>query len=477
VARVEFDAVVVGAGPNGLAAAVRLAQEGLSVRVYEKAETVGGACRSTEVTLPGFVHDTGSAVHPLAAASPFLRQLPLERYGLEWVYSPAFLAHPLDNSPAVVARGAVEETAEQLDSDGAAYRRLFKYLVRDWSAVEDSLLGPLRMPRHPVAMARFGLTGLTSANRLARSWFAKPPARALFAGNAAHSMLPLEMLPTAAIGLVLLVAGHAKGWPFPKGGAQAIPDAMAGYLRSMGGEIVTGLPIGNIGELPAARAVLLDVTPRQLLALATGYLPPAYAARLRNYRYGMGAFKMDWALDGPIPWRDPRCAQACTVHLGGTLPEIAASERAAWNGDPPQSPFVLLAQPSLFDSSRAPEGKHTVWAYCHVPFGSKEPMEDRIEEQIERFAPGFRSRVLARHVMDPAALEAYNPNLVGGDINGGAQTLSQLFTRPTIETYSIPAKGLFLCSASTPPGGGVHGMCGYHAANAAIRYIRRGGRA
>jgi len=465
----SYDAVVIGSGPNGLAAAIELARAGRSVIVYEAEETIGGGARSAELTLPGFVHDICSAVHPLAAASPFFRTMPLAAHGLKWIHPPAPLAHPFDDGTVAVLERSIEQTSETLGGDAEAYRKLMKPLAASWEQLEPELLGPLRWPRHPLALARFGLRALRSARSLAEHLFKGERARALFAGLAAHSMLPLEQMATAAFGLVLGITGHRVGWPVPRGGSQRIADALASYLQSLGGEIVTGARIESVDELPPSRAVLCDVTPLQLLRLAGQRLPNGYRRQLARYRYGPAAFKMDWALDGPIPWKAADCARAGTVHLGGTLAEIAASERAPSKGEHAEKPFVLVAQPSLFDSTRAPAGKHTAWAYCHVPNGSTFDMTDRIENQIERFAPGFRRSVLARKVTTPAGLERHNANLVGGDINGGAQDIRQLFLRPTLNLYTAPARGLYICSSSTPPGGGVHGMCGYFAARAALR--------
>lgn len=463
------DAIVIGSGPNGLAAAIVLARAGLSVLVLEAEQAIGGGVRSAELTLPGFLHDVFSAVHPLGAGSPFFRTLPLAEHGLEWVHPPAPLAHPFDDGTAVVLHRSVEATAETLGADAAAYRKLMQPLVDDWERLAPELLGPPRPPRHLLAMARFGLRALRSARGLAESRFDGPRARALFAGLAAHSALPLERLPTAAFGLVLGMAGHAVGFPFPRGGAQKISDALASYLRSLGGEIQTGVRVESLDELSPARVILCDVTPRQLLRIAGRRLPEGYRRKLERYRYGVAGYKVDWALDGPIPWKAPECAQAGTLHLGGSLEEIAASESAPWRGEHAEKPYLIVAQASLFDPSRAPQGKHTAWAYCHVPLGSSFDMLERVERQMERFAPGFRERVRARNVMPPAELERRNANLVGGDMSGGAADLRQLFLRPTIRLYSTPAKGLYICSASTPPGGGVHGMCGYFAARAALR--------
>ncbi|HEY4690359.1 MAG TPA: NAD(P)/FAD-dependent oxidoreductase [Anaerolineae bacterium] len=469
-----YDAVIVGAGPNGLAAAITLARAGGSVLVIEAKDTVGGGMRSAELTLPGFVHDICSAVHPLAAGSPFFRTLPLADHGLEWIHPPAALAHPLDDGSAPIVERSIEATAATLGRDAATYRRLMKPLVADWDKLAREFLGPLRFPHHPIAMARFGLLALWPAKTLARFLFRGARARAVFAGMSAHSIMPLEWPATSAFGLMMSIMAHVVGWPIPRGGSQSLADAMASYLRSLGGEIVTGVHIECIEQLPPHRAALFDVTPRQLEHIAGKRLPEGYRRKLRGYRYGPGVFKMDFALDGPIPWQARECARAGTVHIGGTLEEIAAAERAVWCGEYPERPFVLLAQPSLFDATRAPEGKHTIWAYCHVPHGSTVDMSDRIEAQIERFAPGFRNRVLARSIRNAVDMEHYNPNYVGGDINGGVQDLRQLFTRPVarVHPYSVPANGIYICSSSTPPGGGVHGMCGHFAAQAALRNLR-----
>jgi phytoene dehydrogenase-like protein len=466
-----LDAVVVGAGPNGLAAAVVLAQAGRSVLVREGAAAVGGGARTEELTLPGFRHDVCSGFHPLAAGSPLFRHLPLAEHGLEWVHADAALAHPLSDGSAAVVHRSLAETAAGLGPDGDAYRRLVGPLVRDWPLLEEEILGPmLHVPRHPLAAARFGLLALRSAAALARTRFRTERARALFAGCSAHSTLPLERPATAAFGLVLLTFAHTVGWPFPRGGAQAIPDALASYLRSLGGEIETDAPVASLDDLPPARAVLCDVSPPALVRLAGDRLPAGYARALRRHRYGPGAFKLDLALDGPIPWTAPGAARAGCVHVGGTLDEVAASERAPSAGRAPDRPFLLVGQHSRFDPERAPDGKHTVWAYGHVPFGWRGDATDAMEAQIERFAPGFRARILGRNAAGPPELERRNPNLVGGDVNAGLQDLHGILARPVLRPvpYATPVPGLFLCSASTPPGGGVHGLCGLGAARAAL---------
>jgi phytoene dehydrogenase-like protein len=471
--RGAYDAVVVGAGPNGLAAAVQLARAGRSVAVLEAEETVGGGTRSGELTLPGFVHDLGSAIHPLGYASPFFRTLPLEEHGLEWIHPPTPLTHPFDDGSAAVLERSVEATAAALGPDARAYERLMRGVVEDADRLAAYFVGSPRLIHHPLSLASSGLRATRSARGLAESLFAGAKARGLFAGNGAHSFLPLEKPPSALFGLVLGTLGHAFGWPFPKGGSQRIADALVSYLLTLGGEVYTGVRVESVDDVPRTRAVLFDVTPRQLFDIAGEHFTERYQNALKGYRYGPGVFKVDYALSGPIPWKAQECLHAGTVHLGGTLDEISAGESAVWRDEHPERPFVLLAQQSLFDQTRAPEGKHTVWAYCHVPNGSTFDMTERIESQIERFAPGFRERILAKNTMGPADLERANANLVGGDINGGVMDIRQLLARPMPRPnpYSTPAQGLYICSSSTPPGGGVHGMCGYLAARAALRYL------
>jgi len=468
------DAIVIGSGPNGLAAAIAIAQHGRSVLVIEGANTIGGGVRSAALTLPGFTHDVCSSVYPMVRATPFLRTLPLAEHGLEWVHPPNLVAHPFDDGAAVFLKQSVEETAAALGDDGDAYRRLIGPLAANADALMADLVGPFRFPRHPLLAMKFGWAAIKSGRGLAEAYFRTDRGKALWAGLAAHAVLPLERRPGAAIALMLALAGHAHGWPFVKGGSQRLTEALASHFRSLGGEIETGRWIGSIDELPPAKVVLFDTSPRQLAALAGHRLPPRYVKRLGRYRHGPGVFKMDWALSGPIPWRAVECRTAGTVHLGGKLEEVAEVERAPFEGQTVDRPFVLLVQPSLFDSTRAPAGRHAAWGYCHVPNGGTEDWTERIERQVERFAPGFRDLILARHVMNPAAMERYNPNYFGGDISGGISDFGQLFTRPVARwnPYTTPNPALFICSSSTPPGGGVHGMCGYFAAQAALERIR-----
>jgi len=468
------DAIVVGSGPNGLAAAIELARAGLSVTLIEGEAQIGGGVRSAALTLPGFVHDVCSSVYPLGVASPFFTSLPLAEHSLEWIHPPTPLAHPLDDGTAVLLERSFSATAASLGEDGAAWRMLLQPLEEEWPQLAGDILAPLHLPRHPLLLARFARHALQSAQGLAEAQFRGLRASALLAGLAAHSFLPLDRPASAAVGLVLGLLGHAVGWPIPRGGAASLSAALAGHLLALGGRIETATPVRTLDQLPEARAVLLDVTPRQLLTIAAERLGPGYRRQLRNYRYGPGVFKIDWALAGPIPWQAAECARAGTVHLGGTLKEIAAGEQEVWRGRHPERPFVLLAQPSLFDPTRAPAGRHTGWAYCHVPNGSTADMTEAIERQVERFAPGFRELILARHTRTAAGYELYNPNCIGGDINGGVQDLRQIFARPVPGPcpYATGSEGLFLCSSSTPPGGGVHGMCGYHAARAALRSLK-----
>lgn len=466
----EYDAVVVGAGPNGLSAAILLQRAGLSVLVLEAKGTIGGGTRSAELTLPGFVHDICSAIHPLAVGSPFFQSLPLDQFGLEFITPPIQAAHPFDDGTAAVLQQSVAETAQLLGADEQAYKKLIEPLVRDWPTLAVDVLGPLRFPKHPFQMAAFGLDAILSAEQLAGRFKTKE-ARGLLAGMAAHSMLPLSKLATSAFALVLMTAGHQYGWPIPKGGSQTIANALAGYFCSLGGIVETSHPVHSMRDIPPARAVLFDVTPKQLLRIAGDKFSTLYRKQLEGYRYGMGVFKVDWALDGPIPFIAPECQQAGTVHIGGTFAEVAESEQLVASGKKADRPFVLLAQQSLFDATRAPAGQQTAWAYCHVPNGSTKDCTELIEKQVERFAPGFRDRILARHTMNTVQMEGYNANYIGGDINGGAADIGQLFTRPVISLspYKTSAAGLYICSSSSPPGGGVHGMCGYHAARVALR--------
>lgn len=468
----DYDAVVVGSGPNGLSAAITLQRAGLSVLLLEAKGTIGGGMRTEELTLPGFKHDVCSAIHPMAVASPFFQTLPLKDFGLEWISPPLAAAHPFDDGTAAVLAKSVDDTGQLLGADAKAYIHLLVPVIQSWPAIADDALSPLRIPKHPLLMAQFGTTALQSAMSVAKRFKGKE-ARGLWAGMAAHSIQPLSNATTAAIALVLSAVGHIHGWPLPKGGAQSIANALAGYFVSLGGKIETNTMVGSLQQLPSSHAVLLDVTPGQLLQIAGHKFSSLYKWQLEKYRYGMGVFKIDWALDGPIPFKAADCSGAGTVHIGNTIEEIAASEQATTNGDHPEKPFVLLAQQSLFDDSRAPAGKHTAWAYCHVPNGSALDRTEAIEKQVERFAPGFRERILARHTMNTAQMQDYNANYIGGDINGGIIDLRQLFTRPALRwsPYRTSSKGIYICSSSTPPGGGVHGMCGYNAARRAIKDI------
>lgn len=468
------DAVVIGSGPNGLAAAVSLAQQGAEVRVIEGHAQIGGGTRTAELTLPGFHHDVCSAAHPMGILSPYLRTLPLEAHGLRWIQPPISVAHPLDDGPAVLLHRDLEATMAQLGPDAGAYRRLIAPFLSNPHGLLEDLLAPLGIPKHPIQMLRFGLRAIRSATGLSKR-FREDRARALIAGCAAHAIMPLDHKLTAALAVVFLLTGHTAEWPVAEGGSHAITKALASLLESLGGRIETGRWVRSLADLPPARIYLFDTAPRGLAEIAGSVLPDRYLRRLSRFRYGPGVFKLDWALDGPIPWRDPRAREASTVHVGGTLEEIAASEAAMWRGEHPERPFVLVVQQSEFDPSRAPAGKHTGYGYCHVPHGSTVDHTAAIEAQMERFAPGFRDLVLARHAMTAADFEAYDPAYVGGAITGGVADLFQLFTRPVarLSPYTTPNPRVFLCSASTPPGGGVHGMCGFHAAKVAARRLSR----
>jgi phytoene dehydrogenase-like protein len=461
-----YDAVVVGSGPNGLAAAITMARAGRSVLVLEGEEVIGGGCRSAELTLPGYLHDICSAIHPLGVSSPLFRSLDLSPHGLEWVQPEAPLAHPLDGGGAVLLERSVKRTCQHLGGDGEAYFNLMHPLSQDWLGLSERLLAPLRLSPAMLPQVPFGIKAVKSAMSVARGLFDGEPARALFAGMSAHSIMPLEQRGSAAYGLLMGASAHAVGWPLSRGGSQRIADALAEVLRGLGAEIRTSSPVVRFEELPPHRVALLDITPRQLLRMAEDHLPTGYRRHLEGYKYGPGVFKVDWALGAPIPWQAAECSRAATVHLGGTLEEIADSERAVWRGIAPERPMVILAQQTPFDPSRAPEGRHTAWAYCHVPHGSEEDMTGRIEAQVERFAPGFSDRILERSVMRPSDLEALNPNNVGGDIAAGRMGLRRMLLR---NGYVTPLPNVYICSSWMPPGPGVHGMCGYHAARAAMR--------
>jgi phytoene dehydrogenase-like protein len=466
----DYDAIVIGSGPNGLAAAITLQQKGLSVLIVEAKDTIGGGLRTAELTLPGFHHDICSAIHPMAANSPFFQTLPLDEHGLKFIYPEIAAAHPFDDGSAAILTKSIEETAASLGADERNYLRLIQPILTNWPQIVDDVLAPFHIPKHPIAYAGFGLKAVQPATLLARR-FTTSKAKGLFGGMAAHSILPLTHIATSAIGLVMLAAAHLKGWPLPQGGSQALADSLASYFVSIGGKIETGLLVKSLLQLPSAKAILFDVSPKQLLEIAGQDFSAYYRGQLSRFRYGMGVFKIDWALDGPIPFTNHDCRRAGTLHLAGELHEIVKSEESSWSGTESANPFVLLAQQSLFDATRAPAGKHTAWAYCHVPNGSIKDLTSTIENQVERFAPGFRDLILARHTYNTREMEAYNANYIGGDINGGELNITQLFTRPALRVspYSTTKKGLYLCSASTPPGGGVHGMCGYHAAKKVLK--------
>lgn len=465
----EYDAIIVGSGPNGLAAAITMQQAGLSVLLIEGKDTIGGGLRTAELTLPGFKHDICSAIHPMAVASPFFASLPLQEFGLEFIEPTLAAAHPFDDGTAAFLCRSIEATADSLGEDKTAYLNLIGPVVKDWDKLVGNILSPLKFPDHPLLLAKFGLKALQSSQQLSKR-FRTEKAKGLWAGMTAHAIQPLNKLTTGAIGMVLSAVGHVHGWPVPKGGSQNVADALAAYFISLGGKIQTGFMVKSLDELPPAKAVLLDLTPKQILAISGKRLSGLYKWQLNHYRYGMGVFKVDWALSAPIPFTAANCMQAGTVHIGNTFAEIARTEQQTANDIHPEKPFVLLAQSSLFDTSRAPAGKHTAWAYCHVPHGSSKDMTTAIEKQIERFAPGFRDTILAKSTMNTVQVEAYNPNYIGGDINGGIIDIGQLYTRPAlrISPYRTSAKGVYICSSSTPPGGGVHGMCGYYAAKQAL---------
>lgn len=471
----DYDAVIIGSGPNGLAAGITLAQAGLSVAILEAKSTIGGGMRTAELTLPGFIHDICSAIHPLGMGSPFFRSLPLDKHGLEWIQPPVPLAHPFDDGTCVLLDRSVDTTSLFLNKDSKAYKQLMHPFVSSWDRLAADLLGPLKMPSHPIEMARFAWLGFRSAQGLIKHFFEGERAKALFAGLAAHSIMPLDKSVTAGFGLILGILGHAVGWPMPRGGSQNIANALASYFQSLGGKIVTNAWIDHFDEIPKARAILFDTSPKELLRIAGKKLPSHYKNKLNRYRYGPGVFKMDWALNSTIPWKAKDCLKAGTVHIGGTLEEIAASEKEVWAGKHPEKSYLIVAQQSLFDATRAPSGKHTAWAYCHVPNGSTYDMTERIERQIERFAPGFRDCIIKRSNKSAMQFEEYNPNYVGGDINGGIADIYQLFRRPVswIHPYATPIQGVYICSSSTPPGGGVHGMCGYHAALLALKQFEK----
>lgn len=466
----SYDAVVIGSGPNGLAAGIRLALEGYAVKIFEASDTVGGGMRTKELIRPGYFHDVCSAIHPMAASAPFLKQLPLDDYGLKWIHPKVPAAHPLNNEPAAVLYNDLYKTALHLEPDNKFYQKIVEPIQENWDGLSRDFLGPLRFPNNPIQMGLFGLRALQPAT-IFQKRFQTKRAKALFAGMAAHSILPLDAIATTAIALVFFGTAHTGGWPLPEGGSQSIANAMASYFESLGGEIETGRPIQSLKDLPPSKAVLFDLSPKQVSDIVGDRFPPSYTQKLRKFKKGSGVFKIDYILKEPVPWKDPECAKAGTVHLGGTFDEIAASEKEMDEGGHPENPFVLVTQQSLFDKTRTPDDKETLWAYCHVPNGSTVDMTDAIENQIERFAPGFKDVIDEKRIMNTQDFQEYNANYIGGDINGGRQDITQLFTRPVslINPYATPAEGIYICSASTPPGGGVHGMCGYHAANLVLK--------
>ncbi|MEX0609804.1 MAG: NAD(P)/FAD-dependent oxidoreductase [Balneolaceae bacterium] len=467
----EFDAVIVGSGPNGLSAGIRLAQEGLRVKILEASSTIGGGTRTQELTEPGFFHDVCSAVHPTAVSSPFFRSLNLENHGLEWIHPKYPFAHPLEDGKAMVISKSLEKTLATLGKDSKNYRQLYKEFIEHWDLLSEDVFGELRIPKHPLITARFGWYGMFSAKLLSNSMFDLAGTKALFAGCAAHSILPLNKAFTASFGLVLGASAHAVGWPFAKAGSASVTKALAKVFESLSGAIETEIEVTSLSQLPSSKTILFDLTPLQISRIAGDKLPSSYKNKLHRFKYGPGVFKMDWALSEPVPWINEKCKEAGTLHLGGTFEEIADSEITAWKGEHHEKPYVLLSQPSVFDESRAPKGKHTLWAYCHVPNGSEKDMSEAIENQIERYAPGFRDTIISKKTMNTRQMETYNPNYIGGDINGGAQIMRQLFGRPVLKwnPYKIPVEGMYICSASTPPGGGVHGMSGFNAAQSVLK--------
>ncbi|SOD12622.1 phytoene desaturase family protein [Pedobacter xixiisoli] len=468
----QYDAIVVGSGPNGLAAAITMQQQGLSVLLIEGKDTIGGGMRTQELTLPNYLHDVCSAIHPMALGSPFFSTLPLAQYGLEFIDAPIQAAHPFDDGSVAFLSRSIDETVNSLGLDGKRYRKLISPIVENWEELAQDTMGPLRFPQHPFLLAKFGLNAIQPASLLVKGFKTKA-ARGLWAGMSAHAIQPLSNWASSAIGLILSAVGHKHGWPIPKGGSQAIANALAAYFVALGGEIQTGNFVKKLDDLPSHKALLLDLTPKQILKIASEKLTSSYQKQLEKYRHGMGVFKVDWALDGSVPFTNELCGKAATVHLGNTFEEIAQNEKITSKGQHPEKPFVLLSQQSVFDQTRAPEGKHTVWAYCHVPNGSNKDMTTAIENQVERFAPGFKDRIIAKSTLNTQQLAAYNPNYIGGDINGGIIDLQQLYTRPTlsITPYRTSHPSIYICSSSTPPGGGVHGMCGYHAAKTALKDI------
>ena len=466
-----YDAVIIGSGSNGLSAAIRLQQQGLHTLIIEHAEAPGGSTKTEERTLPGFKHDVGSSILPLGFASPYLSKLPLTDFGLKWIFPEIPFSHPFEDGSALACYQDIRLTADQLDFDKEAYLKLFKPLVKNWDKLDQDLLGPLGWPQHPIEFIKFGLKALPSASVLADHYFKNNKSKAFFYGSAAHSTLPLTSLASSSFGLVLTTLAHKYGWPFPQGGASSFIKALLRYYESIGGKIELNTTVTDLKDLPNAKAYLFDITPKQLLSIKGLNLSWLYKKRLKSFTYGAGVFKIDWALNAPIPFLNEKCRKSGTVHLGFTSQEMKDSENKIHHGQMTEKPYVLIAQHSLFDDTRAPSGKHTAWAYCHVPHGSVHNYTALIENQIERAAPGFKNCILKRATMHTAQLEAFNPNIIGGDINGGKQDITQLFTRPIIKIapYKTSNAKFYLCSSSTPPGGGVHGMCGFHAAQQVIK--------